>query len=413
MNKKGSLAYTLLLILVLTALSAAILLRSVNENTIASRVANSSAALWAAEAGVQKAFWEYTYNNCVGMVQQGTATACVSCSSCGGGNKTLAATLSGYGDYDVVLNNANSQIQSVGSVPSRSSTKKVVRNIQTALSKPSIFSYGIFAKGQVTIANNALVDSYNSTNGLYGGANILHNGNVGSNGTTAGIVNVNNNGTVYGNVSTGAGGTVTQGNGSIVSGTITNDNSIELPSVVVPSTLTGLSSGGTYSVGNNATQTLNAGDYKYTNVSLSNNSTLNVNGTVRLYLTGASAFTTQNNVIINVNSGANLTIYTDGVTTFNNNITINNVAKDASKFLIYSTYSSNTNGVTLNNNSASYVGVYAPNTKIDISNNAGLFGAVVGKAVNLNNNGEVHYDEALASMANPYEDAIINNWQEY
>jgi hypothetical protein len=413
MNNQGSLAYALLLVLVLTALSAAILLKSVNENSIASRVASSSAALWAAEAGVQRAFWEYRYNNCIGMVQEGTATACSSCSSCGGGNKTLAATLSGYGDYDVILNDASSQIRSVGSIPSRSSAKKVVRNIQTALSKPSIFSYGIFAKGQVTIANNALVDSYNSLNGLYGGANILHHGNVGSNGTTAGIVNVNNNGTVYGNVSTGAGGTVTQGAGSVVSGTITNDNSIELPSVVVPTTLTGLASGGTYSASNNQTKTLNAGDYRYTNVSLSNNSILNINGTVRLYLTGANALTTGNNVIINVNSGANLTVYSNGVVTFNNNVTINNVAKDASKFLIYSTYSSSTYGVTLNNNSASYVGVYAPNTKIDISNNAGLFGAVVGKEVNLNNNGQVHYDEALASMANPYENVIVNNWQEY
>src|SRR5690349_1730965 len=101
MNNKGSLAYALLLILILSSLSIIILLKSVNESRIAVRTANSTAALWAGEAGINKALWEYNYNSCHGMVQAGTGTACSNCSSCGGGNKTLAATLSGYGDYDV------------------------------------------------------------------------------------------------------------------------------------------------------------------------------------------------------------------------------------------------------------------------------------------------------------------------
>ena len=415
MNNNGSLIYSFMLILVLSALSAAILLRSTNENSLAKRVTSSSAALWSAEAGTQQALWEYNYNNCHGMVQQGTNTACSSCSSCGGGNKTLAGTLTGYGDYDIILNNASTIAQSVGSVPSRSASNKVLRNVQVTIGRPSIFSYGIFAQGQVTLKQNSLVDAYNSSNGAYGGANIDHtNGNVGSNGTGAGIVEVNNNANVWGNVSTGPGGTVS-GSGNI-HGSTTHNSSVALPAVVVPSTLTSLSSSGAITIGNNGSQTINAGDYKYSNISMGNQSTLTVNGNVRLYLTGNASQTSLNtgtaHVTVNISNGASLVIYTDGIVTFNNNTTINCVSQLPSNLLIYSTYSG-ANGVTINNNGTTYGAVYAPQTDVDISNNAGFFGAAVGNTVKLENNGDVHFDTALASMANPFENAIVSNWQEY
>ncbi len=421
MNNRGSIAYALFLILILSGLSAAILLRSVNENRVAQRVAKSSAALWSAEAGVQKVSWEYSYNNCQGMFQSGTNTACSSCTSCGGGNKTLAATLSGYGDYDVTLNNANTQIQSVGSVPSRSDAKMVQRHVQTALGKPSIFAYGVFAQGQVTLVNNSLVDSYNSNTAGYGGSNILSNGNVGTNGGTANIITVDNGAVVKGNVSTGPGGTVL--NNGTINGSITNTNSVALPAVIVPSSLTSLSGNTALSVAKNSSQTIAAGDYKYTSASLSNGSTLVISGNVRLYLTSTSSAldTGQNSVNIQINSGASLTVYSDGVVNFGNKTAVTYVAgiPKPADFLIYSTYTGS-DGVILNNNNTIYAGIYAPTTDINVGNScnsvnctSGFFGSVVGKTVTLSNNDKIHFDEALASMSNPFENAIISSWQEY
>ena len=412
MNNKGSLAIALLLILVLSSLSAAILLRSTNENWAAKRVADSSAALWAAEAGVQKVYWEYNYNNCLGMVQAGTSTACISCSSCGGGNKAVAGTLTGYGDYDVTFNNASTTIQSVGSIPDRSAAKKVQRKLQTTISKPVTFSNGIFAQGQVTLNNNSYVDAYDSGAGAYGGNNIdKTNGNVGSNGTTPGIVSIDNGTNVWGNVSTGPGGTETGGGN--VHGAITHTNSIPLPAVVVPSTLTSLSSLGELA----GTQILNSGNYKYTDLNLGNKDTLTVNGTVRLYLIGDSShnsIVTQNNININIAVGASLIVYTDGIINIGNG-SINTGSRLPANFQIYSTYTG-AGGVTLGNNDTTYTAIYAPQTDIVISNQnwkSGFYGAVVGKTVKLDNNGDVHYDKALASMANPFQNAIISNWQEY
>jgi hypothetical protein len=412
MNNKGSLALAMLLILVFTVLDAAILVSSANETWVAQRMTNSTSSLWASEAGLQQALWQFNNNSCHGMVQSGTNTACTSCSVCGGGNKTYAGTLAGYGDYDVTLNNASTTLQSIGSIPSRTASKLIQRRIQATIGSPQAFGNGIFAKGQVTLDNNALVNSFNSNNGPYGGANILSNGNVGSNGTSVGIVTIDNNATVDGNVGTGAGGTVTLGNNAVVSGTISNNVSVALPAVVVPSSLTSLASGGTYSLGNNGSGTINAGYYKYNSLSLSNNATLTINGNVDLYLTAASSLSLANNVTITIANGASLKLYVDGVFSVSNNTTINMVSKLASQFQVYSTYSG-ANGVNVSNNGALYAAVYAPLTDVNLNNNTGFYGAAVGKTVTLANNGEVHYDQALATVANPFESAILSSWQEY
>ncbi len=407
-QKKGSLIVALLVIFVLIATCTAFLLRYANESWLTFRVANSTAALWAAEAGLQKVMWEYNRNNCNNMSH---ADANVQCN----GDKTIAGTLTGYGDYDATLDSANQLIQSVGSIPSRTAFNRIQRRVKATLAKPPIFSFGMFAQGKVTLKQNSVIDAYNSTLGAYGGINVDHtNGNVGTNGATAGIVEIDNNADVWGNVSTGPGGTVTE-NGT-VHGTISSTNSVPLPAVVVPSSLTSLASGGTLNVSNNGSQTINGGDYKYTNITLGNNSTLSINGNVRLYLTGNASQVSLNtgtaHVNLNIADGATLQIYSNGTLTFDNNTTINTASHKPSNLQIYSTYTGD-NGISISNNSATYAAVYAPQTDIAITNNAGFYGAVVGKTATLLNNGDVHYDMALASLANPFETSILSNWQEY
>ncbi|MBF0330353.1 MAG: hypothetical protein HQL17_00310 [Candidatus Omnitrophica bacterium] len=396
-----------MVVLVLTTLGTAFLYRGANESWLAYRVTSSSAALWAAEAGLQKARWEYNYNNCAGMTHLDGNTGC-------NGDKTLAGTLAGYGDYDVTLDSTNTNIGSTASIPSRTAAKNIQRKVVGVLGKPSIFGFGMFAQGKVTVSNNALVDAYNSTAGAYGGANVDHvNGSVGSNGTTAGVVEIDNNADVWGNVSTGPGGSVT--NTGHVAGSVTNTNSIALPAVVVPGSLSGLASGGALSVGNNNAYTFNAGDYKYSSINLGNKSTVTVNGAVRLYLTGDASHTGidtgSGQVKFDITAGSSLIIYTDGTLTFNNNATVIVASQKPKDLQIYSTYTG-PSGLTLENNSSTYAAIYGPQTDVNVSNNAGLYGAVVGKTTLLNNNGDVHYDTALATMANPFEGSIISNWQD-
>ncbi len=412
MNKHGSLAVGLLLLLVLTALAAALLLRGVNENTLANRFANSTQAFWAAEAGVQKTIWEINNNNCVDFVQQGTSTACVSCTSCGAGNKTMAVSISGSCDYDVVMNNGNTTATSTGACPNRNSSSVIKRKVQATISPASPFKYAAFSQGAVTLSNNTFIDSYNSNNGAYSVSNSATNGDIGSNGTTAGIISLGNNISLGGDLSTGVGGTATVGNNTVITGTTTHANALPLLAVTVPSALTGLSSGGTYSITDNHSATLTTGDYKYTSLSMGNNATLNITGgNVRIYLTGASAFSANNNVNITVASGATLQIFVDGTLNIGNNVTLASSGDVPKNIQIYSTYSG-ANGVTVNNNGLLAAAVYAPGTSVSIGNNGDIFGSVIGKTVAFNNNTAVHYDESLGNLSTVVGSIGVTVWQE-
>lgn len=409
MNKKGIALVTMIIfIVILSVLALALMIRSISSGAVANRYAASTQAFWLADAGVQKALGELNQNNCVDFVQCQTSTACISCGNCGTGNKCLAATLGTNGDFDVTMDNGNTLITSTGSFPNRT-TARFQRNIQVNLSQNSPFSYAAFAQGSVNLSNNFNVDSYNSSLGEYGvNGNINSNGSIGSNGTSSGIITLSNNSIVHGNASTGVNGTVSLSNGSQVTGTITHNNNITLSPVTVPSALTSLASGGNLSV--SGTQTLNSGDYRYTSISMDNNSILTVNGAVRLYLTASSAMSTGNNVIINVSNGANVTIYCDGVFSMANNVTINNQSKIPQNFFLYSTYTGS-NGISLANNGAVYGVVYAPNTDISIGNNGQVFGALIGKTVWFSNNDSIHYDEVVGNTLGA-GGFSTQNWQE-
>lgn len=397
MNKKGiALVVAIVFILVLSVLAFALMVRSIPGGAIANRYAASTQAFWLADAGIQKAVWELNQNSCVDFLQCGTGTACLSCGNCGAGNKCLAGTLGTNGDFDVVMDYGNTLITSTGSFPNRT-TASFQRKIQVNLSQNSPFNYAAFAQGSISLSNNLNVDSYDSSLGDYGvNGNIHSNGSIGSNGTSSGIISLSNNSVVNGNASTGVNGTVSLSNGSQVTGTTTHSNNITLSPVVVPSALTSLASGGSLSISNGGTQTLNSGDYQYTSISMSNDSTLTVNGTVRLYLTANSALSANNNVTINVSNGANVTIYSDGVFSAANDVTINNQGNIPSNFVIYSTYTGS-NGVSLANSGAFYGVVYAPNTDISIGNNGQVFGALIGKTIWFSNNDNIHYDEAVGT----------------
>ncbi len=411
-KKSGtSLILAFFMILTLSVLGSSIFLRSIAEGRLSQRYYASSQAFWLADAGIQRSLWELNYNSCAGFISS-TSVACTSC-SCGAGSKTLAASITG-GDYDLTLNSTNTSVTAVGSYPSRSATNKTTRSVSVTLGGAALYAYGIYAKGAIDINNNALVDSYNSGSGSYGGANIATNGSVGTNDTTSNAIDIGNNATIKGNVSTGSGGTIDAGSGVTITGTQTSTNNRTLSSVTVPSSLTGLTSSGALTLSNNGSTVITAGSYKYSNISTGNNCTITISGNVSLYLTStSSALSTGNNMTFTITSGSNLTLYTDGRLDFSNN-SIANANATPSSFQIYSTYSSSSGsaGVEFDNNGTVYAAVYAPDTDVDLNNNVTFYGAVVGRTVDLANNVNFHYDEALSSITTSGSSYSASNWQE-
>ena len=409
LNNKNGLgiiaAIVIMLIIAVMGATAASLLGTNSQGSV--NYLQSQQAFFLAESGVQKAMYELSKGGGAWTGWSGTDP------------KTIQLTLAGYGDYNISVASPNSSSPSItatGYVPNRNAAYKAVRVVSpTAQNNSGLFgSYAVYASGQITVNNNALIDSYNSNNGNYGGGNVSSSGNVGTNGTSSGVISVGHNGTIKGNVSTGVGGTVS--NSGTVSGSQTHTNNLSYSTPVVPASLTGLTTLGALSTSNGSTVTISAGDYKYTSISLSNNSTLNITGNVNLYLTSSTtALNISNNGTLSIALGASLTVYTNGQVDFSNNGVINNLSKKAANMIIYSTYSG-ANGFALGNNAVAYLAVYAPNASIDLSNNAELYGSFIGNTVSLSNNGAIHLDTALQSVSPPSfmpgGGWKINSWKE-
>jgi len=378
MNNRGSaLIIVYSVILVLIALGVAIIQQSLSERTQVGIYKNSLRCFWVAEEGVQYGFWQLNY---------------------GSGAGTYQGTETGIGDYDVTITDIGSEqyrITGVGTVPDRNSPVRT-RSISIVVKKVyiAIFRYAAFGKDSVSLTNSSTTNSYDSDVGAYGGANILHGGDVGTNGTTIGAISLSNSSQIDGDANTGPSGTVTLANSSTVTGTTSQTSNESFPPIVVPAALTGLSSSGALSLSSSQTRNL-SGDYNYTSVSLANSAIVTITGDTRIYVTSiTTALSLKNSSRINVNSGVSLTFYVQGRTSIANSATINNLAQKPEKFILYSSYSG-LNGVSFSNSGSLYGAIYAPNTPVSLANSFSIYGSAIGKTITMPNSSKIHYDEAL------------------
>jgi hypothetical protein len=283
------------------------------------------------------------------------------------------------------------------------------------------------------IKNNAIADSYNSSNGDYsstedddtrivsaGSVIVKNNARLEGSVESEGDVTIDNNGEVTGNVAYG--------------GTLTNDGTIggwdeQNGSVVSPDSVERLiddkktayqtaSNNGDPSVDvDEGTNTLencgsicevSAGNYYLSSISLNNGDTFQIDassGSVNIFVDGDITLQNNANIILNGNNRVN--IYTEGDVTFRQN-SYNSVPGDRSpNFWIYTNPDSQ---VDFDNN-VMFTGVlYGPGeddnqgADISVDQNAQVFGGLVGDVTFVSNRYEIHYDEALAnteSVADP------------
>ncbi|HSS20791.1 MAG TPA: immunoglobulin-like domain-containing protein [Pyrinomonadaceae bacterium] len=244
----------------------------------------------------------------------------------------------------------------------------------------------------VTMSGSGYADSYSSAGGYPASkgslANILSNGTITMGGSakvwgnvrsTRANVSMTGSAQVTGNAT--AGTTVTTSGSATVLGTRTNNALapvMTLPAVGACSPFSSNSGiSGTYSY-NAATgdltlsgvniATLANGNYCFHNVTLGNSAQLKVNGPVVIKMTG--------------------TLNTSGATNLNNTTQI------PSNLRILSSYSGS-NGIVLGNSVSVYALIYSPNTGLNLSGSAPLFGTFAGKTLIIGNSGAIHYDTQL------------------
>lgn len=248
----------------------------------------------------------------------------------------------------------------------------------------NLFPSAVGARGNLLITNEALVDSYDSGVGPYGGPNVNTNGDVHANGN----VDITNNSTVEGAASA-TGVTTTATGGVATQGTSSGAASKKYPPAYCP--------GGGYT----KAAALPPGLYSYNEVT----GNLIVDNTVLLLPAGTYHF---NNVTVSKAAsnlgpilGQNVTIHIGGTLTMGQQGKINLNGRPP-EMMIYGC------GPTLhtwsmNQNSLAWAALYAPQDDIVVENDSDVFGAVVGRNVTIWKGGSgpvsVHYDEQLGGLA--------------
>jgi hypothetical protein len=272
------------------------------------------------------------------------------------------------------------------------------------------------------------VDSFDSTDPLFstlGAYDVTKreaNGNVQSMGGTPGIISVAAK--IYGKVATGPGGSVSINNGSvgdiawnsnpansgkIEPGYSSTDVNLSLEDVAIPFTngYAALSSGTNFYNGTNYTYRLTSGNYEAGPSAFSMNASekMVVTGPASLYVT--SDFTLNGNASIYVAPGGSLKLYLGGSDNKLNGGGISNGSGVATNLSIYGL---NTATSIKYAGNAQFIGtVYAPQSNIDITGTADLFGAIVGKTISTGGSSTFHYDESLGGGSSKY---IVVSWTE-
>jgi len=355
------------------------------------RRVNQTRAFYLAEAGV---------NRIISRIKQGKTIADISPATVTSGNW--------QGTYAVVIHNPGNPDYAIITGKVRNQTVRIKIDLEKESS--GVFSRGIFGSTNVDIKNNVLIDSYDSRLGPYGGSNKGEDGDVASNL----YVRLKNNAKVKGSasVSTGDEDDIEVKNNAKIYGE-KNYSAEEriLPPVDIPNDLEKLSypeqgdprisgnytlSDGIFEVSSNKAATISGGDFRFKEFIISNNGKVNITNNIRLYV--EEKFELKNNTKLNLSNPAELYIGTEGEMVVKNNAKLNSQG-NATDLGIY--IASNKDQEFKNNSVTFYGVIYAPSAKIKISNNVKMFGDIVAKCIDAENNAKIHYDVALRDISPP------------
>ncbi len=247
-------------------------------------------------------------------------------------------------------------------------------------SKP--YKRAAFGDKRFYIHDDGCIDSYNSDSGTYLATVVSLYGDVGSNE----IVEIRNTATVGGDVSTAMPGNITISGSPTINGDTTSQATAEPLNLVNDgdytwaqnnnSRFTGMSGSYSFSPGpldlfinDDDVTTLQPGTYYFTSVYLDFNAKIDVaaGGIVRIFVNGD----------LKVQNGAKI-----------------NSGGKPSKVNIFSKGTS----IDFDSDSEFRGTLYIPNDDFLHDSNAGLYGAIIARRIEISNNGCIHFDRALLNI---------------
>lgn len=399
----------------LLLLMAPFLFQLTNQHRSTERSSRYITAFSLAEAGVERAIWELNHGDIT---------------SWDGDNSARILNISDFqssegnvvGNIAIKIINPDSEnpvIEATGKVAGAAPVK-TMRTAQVVLKRdepPPLFEYAVFGKDTIDINSNALVDSYDSRKGNYGGTNVGFSGNVGTNSVAYGSIDLAANAKIYGSAYTGPESDpnttiITRSNALITGEKGTLSEPMSMPSVISPENLENIANNGAYYLDGSSVDTISESG-SYTSFRLRSNAKVIITGNVTIYVSGD--FSMQSNTQFEIAEGASLTLFLNGSFEQDSNTQMNNLTKKASNLIILGT--DNFNGqMEWNSNTQFWGAVYAPAANVNFNSNADFYGAIVGRSVNsIASNAKIHYDVALGNLIVNFEGDfpfVVKSWQE-
>jgi len=324
--------------------------------------------------------------------------------------------------FDTLIANpgaTSATLLSTGSVRAPlTSAQYISRTVQVlATNKSTVFSRTVAATATngtaITISGLlTVVDSYDSSLGLYSATNSGTNGGIVTDSRSTKAIIVQGGAKVYGIADTGLGGTVYTSGGSAVSGPITDDMNVSFatnppPSLGVIQPIPSPVSVG----GSNITYLAGGTAYSGANLTSSDKTKPIIvagTGNAVLYLTktsGGDCLTVGGSGYIEITKGASLTLYLAGTATIGGGGVVNDngLAENLSIIGLSSCTS-----LTISGGSAFYGTVNAPQADFTLSASA-AYGAFIVHTFTDSGGASLHYDSALSDGTGNY---IPTSWKE-
>ncbi len=384
------------------------------DNKSHKKSSKSLVALSLAEAGIERAIWEINYGDM---------------SSWEGDTSERTLTISDFqtsdgkvmGDIEINVTNPegeNPLIESIGKVSITGSQELVARSTMIVLEEvpTSLFDYAVFGgEGCVDLSSNSIIDSYDSSLGSYGGANLGFMGNLGTNASGYGCIDLASNAELYGNAVSGPGSNpdtdiITRGNAKIYGERQSLSRAKVMPSVLAPE---GLAFMGDYYLDGESSDTISASG-EYTSFRITSNVKVTITADVTLYITGV--FSMLSNSQLEIADGVSVTIYLGGSFVQESNTQIINLSEGPTNLIVLGT-DSFTGEMVWNSNTDFWGAVYVPKAHLKFCSNTNFYGSIISKSFELQSNSRIHYDMALAGLyieVDSSEDTIykVKSWQE-
>ena len=237
----------------------------------------------------------------------------------------------------------------------------------------------------IEIQGNAGTDSYNSTNGAYGGTNIGTNGNIrtniGDNGSIdlQGSVNIQGTATYTGNSNSEA--ITTQGAATYITPGIAASSPITFPPVDIPTDAVSINI-------NNGYTFTQSGNYVVDSIAMNGATIILANTSIKvnLYVRG--------DIRITGNPSINGYVYDKKTKTYTPSSAI------PGNFIVYGSPNTRQVEIDLKGTPSLYWAVYAPEADVYLKGNVSLYGAIISNTLEIYGNAKIHYDEALQNLGN-------------